>query len=86
MIHFHLRWSFQTRIPTLSHNIENGTYSKIDTTKFSSLLSFERESIDSHQANDEQEGVEEHLRGVVMCKERVVKSGDIASRSTTVNK
>jgi hypothetical protein len=86
MSHFHLRWSFQTRIPTISLDTGHGTYSKIDTTKFRSLLPFEGESIDGHQANDEKEGIEEHFRGVVMCKERVVKSGDITSRSTTINK
>jgi hypothetical protein len=37
------------------------TYSKIDTTKFRSLLSFERESINGHQANDEKEGVDQHF-------------------------
>jgi hypothetical protein len=66
MTHFHLRWSFQTRIPTISHDMGNGTYSKIDTTKFSSLLSFEGKSINGHQANDEKEGIDEHFRGVVM--------------------
>jgi hypothetical protein len=58
--------------------MDTETYSKINTTKLSSLLSFERESIDGHQANDEKEGIDEHFDGVVdMCKERVVKSDDI---------
>jgi hypothetical protein len=60
-----------------------GTYSKINTTKLGSLLSFERKSIDGHQTNDEKEGIDEHPRGVVVCKERVVRSGGI-SRSTTI--
>ena len=77
MIHYHPRWSFQTRIPTISVIHANGTYSKIDTAELSSLLSFERESIDGHQANDENEGIDEHSIGVVVCKERVIKSGDI---------
>jgi hypothetical protein len=64
--------------------MDMGTYSKIDTTEFSSLLSFERESINGHQANDEKEGIDEHF-WVVMCKERLIKSGDW-SRSTTINR
>jgi hypothetical protein len=62
------------------------TYSKIDTTKFRSLLSFVGKSINGHRANDEKEGIDEHFGGVVgICKESVVKSGDM-SRSTTINK
>jgi hypothetical protein len=61
------------------------TYSEIDTTKLSGLLSFVGKSINDHQANDEQEGIDEHFRGVAMCKERVIKSGCM-SRSTTINK
>jgi hypothetical protein len=57
--------------------MDTETYSKIDTTELSSLLSFERESIDGHQTNDEKEGIDEHSRGVVVCKERLIKSGDI---------
>jgi hypothetical protein len=65
--------------------MDMGTYSKINTTKLGSLLSFERESIDGHQTNDENEGIDEHSRGVVVCKERVIKSGGM-SRSTTIYK
>jgi hypothetical protein len=77
MIHYHPLWSFQTRIPTISDIHANWTYSKINTTKLGSLLSSERESINGHEANDEKEGNDEHPRGVVVCKERVVKSDDI---------
>jgi len=59
------------------------TYSEINTTKLSSLLSFEGKSIDGHQANDEKEGIDEHFSGVLMCKECIVKSGGIR-RSTTI--
>ena len=39
----------------------NVTYSEIDTAEFSSLLSFKGKSINGHQANDEEEGVDEHF-------------------------
>jgi hypothetical protein len=42
--------------------MDMGTYSKINTTELSSLLSFERESIDGHQTNDKKEGIDEHFR------------------------
>jgi hypothetical protein len=51
--------------------MDTETYSKIDTTKFSSLLSFERESIDGHQANDEKEGVNQHFGGELWCVKNV---------------